>query len=98
MAAHFGFREREFLVTEGETKAVGHSTGLSIKLNRFTDDYTAMGVASDYISNITIFEDGREVKSGEISPNHPLTYGSATVYQSSLGYSKGFRIRGTLAM
>lgn len=92
MAAHFGFRETEFLVTEGETKAVGHNTGLSIKLNQFTDDYTAMGVASDYVSNLTLYEDGREVKSGEISPNHPITYGSATIYQSSLGYSKGFRI------
>lgn len=92
MAAHFGFREPEFLVTEGDTMAVGHNTGLSIKLNQFSDDYTAMGVASDYVSNITIYEDGREVKTGDISPNHPMSYGSATVYQSSLGSSKGFRI------
>jgi cytochrome c biogenesis protein len=92
MAAHFGFREQEFLVTQGETKAVGHNTGLSIKLDQFTDDYTAMGVASDYVSHLTLYEDGREVKSGQISPNHPMTYGSATIYQSSLGFSKSFRI------
>ncbi|MGC4190663.1 MAG: cytochrome c biogenesis protein ResB [Thermomicrobiales bacterium] len=92
MAAHFGFRETEFIVVEDETRPVGHNTGLSIRLDHFSDDYTASGVAASYRSDITMFEDGKEVKSGDIRVGHPMTYGSATVYQSSLGFAKSFRI------
>ncbi|MGC4105767.1 MAG: cytochrome c biogenesis protein ResB [Thermomicrobiales bacterium] len=92
MAAHYGFREQEFIVVEGETRAVGHGTGLSIRLDRFSDDYTASGVAASYQSAITMFQDGKDVKSGDITVGHPMTYGSATVYQSSLGSAKSFRI------
>ena len=92
MAAHYGFREQEFIVVEGDTRPVGHNTGLSIRLDQFTDNYTAMGVAASYKSDITILQDGREVKSGDIRVGHPMSYGSATVYQSSLGFAKSFRI------
>ncbi|MGB3329711.1 MAG: cytochrome c biogenesis protein ResB [Thermomicrobiales bacterium] len=92
MAAHYGFREQEFIVVEGETRPVGHNTGLSIRLDQFSDDYTASGVAASYKSDITVLQDGKDVKSGDIRVGHPLTYGSATVYQSSLGFAKGFRI------
>jgi len=92
MAAHYGFREQEFIVVEGETRAVGHGTGLSIRLDQFSDDYTASGVAASYRSAITVLQDGKDVKSGDITVGHPLTYGGATVYQSSLGFAKAFRI------
>ena len=92
MASHYGFREQEFIVVEGETRPVGHGTGLSIRLDRFADDYTASGVAASYRSDLTIFRDGDEVKSGDITVGHPMTYGSATIYQSSMGTAKAFRI------
>ena len=92
MAAHYGFRETEFIVVEGETRNVGHGTDLSIRLDKYTDDYTAMGVALQYQSSLTILDGGKEAKSGDISVNHPMNYGSATVYQSSYGYAKQFTI------
>jgi cytochrome c biogenesis protein len=81
----YGFRDQEFIIPEGSRRNVGHSTGLSVELNRFRDTWTEVGVPSQYTSEITIYEDGKEVKSGEVTVNHPMSYGNATFYQSSFG-------------
>ncbi|MEJ7837443.1 MAG: cytochrome c biogenesis protein ResB, partial [Thermomicrobiales bacterium] len=87
VASYFGFRDPEFIVTEGQTRDVGHNTGLSVELRSFTDTYNPGGIAADYKSEITVYEDGNPVKTGIVSPNDPLSYGTATIYQSSLIYS-----------
>ncbi|HWV34747.1 MAG TPA: cytochrome c biogenesis protein ResB [Thermomicrobiales bacterium] len=87
VGAQYGFRNQEFTVTEGQTREVGHHTGLSIRLDRFQDLYVPMGVASQYESTIAILKNGKEVKSGAVSVNHPMTYQSATIYQSAFGNS-----------
>jgi cytochrome c biogenesis protein len=84
VAARYGFRDQEFVISEGQTENVGHGTGLSLKLNEFTDSYTQVGIADQFESDVVIYEDGKEVKSGTINVNHPMSYGTATFYQSSI--------------
>ncbi|HEU0164290.1 MAG TPA: cytochrome c biogenesis protein ResB, partial [Thermomicrobiales bacterium] len=89
------FQDKQFTVIEGDTQDVGHGTNLSIRLDKFTDTYSEMGVASQYTSDITILDDGKDVKSGQVTPNHPVSYNNATIYQASLAYAKQFKITDT---
>lgn len=86
VGAQFGFREQEFVVPLGETRDVGHGTGLSVELQGFSESYTPGGFGESYEADIVILENGEPVKTDRISPNHPTSYNSATFYQSSLGY------------
>lgn len=85
VASVYGFRDNEFVVPEGSRRNVGHGTGLAVELNRFRDDWSAVGVPIDYRSDITIYEDGQPVKTGSVRVNDPLSYKNATFYQSSFG-------------
>lgn len=85
VASVYGFRDNELVVPEGSIRNVGHGTGLAVELNRFRDNWSAVGVPIDYTSEITIYEDGQPVKSGAVEVNGPLSYGNATFYQSSFG-------------
>lgn len=87
VASMFGFRDTDFAVAEGETQAVGHGTDLSVELLRFTDSYDQLGNASQYRSEVIVYDDGAPVKSGEITVNHPMGVGAATFYQGSFGIS-----------
>jgi cytochrome c biogenesis protein len=93
VASRYGFRDQEFIVAEGQTKSVGHNTGLSVELRNFTDTYNPGGVASDYESDIVVYKDGKVVDSGIVSPNDPMSIGTATIYQSSLIYSTEISVR-----
>lgn len=93
VASYFGFRDREFIVAEGTTRDVGHGTGLSVQLNRFQDSYTSIGIADEFRSNVTIFEDGDPVKTGDITVNSPLSHGTATFYQTDFGTSAEMDVR-----
>lgn len=93
VASYFGFRDREFIVAEGTTRDVGHGTGLSVKLNRFEDSYTSIGIADNFRSNVTIFEDGEPVETDDITVNSPLSHGTATFYQTDFGTSAEMEVR-----
>lgn len=93
VASSFGFRENEFVVSEGNRRNVGHGTGLSVELKRMEDVYSQQGIAIDYVSHVVIWEDGQPVKEGEVRVNSPLSHGPATVYQSSFGFSAAFTVR-----
>lgn len=77
---------------EGSRRNVGHGTGLAVELNRFRDDWSAVGVPIDYRSDVTIYEDGQPAKTGSVRVNHPLSYGPATFYQSSFGNAAQMKI------
>ncbi|HYJ13267.1 MAG TPA: cytochrome c biogenesis protein ResB [Thermomicrobiales bacterium] len=94
VAAQYGFREQEFIIPVGETRAVGHGTDLSVELVNFRDSYTPGAVAESYEADIIIYDGDTPVRSATISPNHPTSYGSATIYQSSLGYGATMNVTG----
>jgi len=81
----YGFRENQFVVAETATRAVGHGTGLSLKLVDFQDSYNELGQASEYRSDLVLYKGDKEVKRQSITVNNPMTYGSTVFYQSSFG-------------
>lgn len=93
VASYFGFRNQEFIVAEGATREVGHGTGLSVRLNRFQDSYTSIGIPEQFRSNVTIFDDGEPVKTDDITVNSPLSHGTATFYQTDFGTSAEMEVR-----
>ncbi len=98
VASYFGFRDREFVVAEGATREVGHGTELSVRLNRFQDSYTSIGIPDQFRSNVTIFEDGEPVKTNDITVNSPLSHGTATFYQTDFGTSAEIEVRDRTGM
>ncbi len=92
VGAQYGFREREFILPVGDTRAVGHGTDLSIELVRFQDSYTPLGTAEEFESEIIIYDGGEQVRRETISPNDPVSYRTATVYQTSLGHGSNMRV------
>ncbi|MBA2248145.1 MAG: cytochrome c biogenesis protein ResB, partial [Chloroflexia bacterium] len=92
VAAYYGFREPEFVIPIGETRDVGNGTGLSVTLDSFEDGYTPGGLPTQFQSNVSILEDGKTVRTGEITVNHPISYRNATFYQSGFGYTAQMRV------
>ena len=92
VGAHWGFRDQNFIVPEGSVRNVGHGTDLSVGLTQFTDTYTEEGQPHRYQSDLVIYKDGEEVKSGSITVNHPMNYDNATFYQSSFGQAVQLKV------
>lgn len=92
VGAQYGFREQEFIIPVGETKAVGHGTGLSVELVQFRNSYTPLGTAEEFKSEIVIYDDGEPVRHETISPNDPVSYRRATFYQTSFGHGSVMRV------
>lgn len=92
VGAQYGFREMEFIVPEGSIRPVGHGTDVSVGLVDFRDTYYENGGASEYRSELVIYNDGKEVKRGAITVNHPLSYRNMTFYQSSFGQAVTMRV------
>ena len=92
VGARFGFRDTEFVISEGETRSIGHGTDYSLTLNRFFDEYNFDGSAKEYTSDLVLLNNGDPVKSESITVNDPLTYRSVSVYQSGFGQTVMLRI------
>ena len=61
VGARWGFRDTDVMVPEGSVREIGHDTGLSVRLNRFDEDYNEDGSAKTYRSNLTVLKDGQPV-------------------------------------
>jgi cytochrome c biogenesis protein len=85
LTATSGFRDESFAVPVGSTEAVGHGTGLAVKVTSFSDSYYLNGEPRDYASRLVLYDRGRPVRSQEVRVNHPLHYGGVDFYQSFFG-------------
>jgi cytochrome c biogenesis protein len=92
IGARYGFRENSFVIPEGSVREVGHGTGLSVGLVQFSDSWREEGTPQEYRSDLVVYKNGDEVKSGSITVNNPLSYDAVTFYQSSYGQAAAFRI------
>ncbi|SHE42239.1 cytochrome c biogenesis protein [Desulfofundulus australicus DSM 11792] len=64
------------------------STGVdrfTIRLDDFTTLYDASGAIDNWVSRVTIINNGREVQRGEVMVNRPLNYRGYHLYQYSYG-------------
>jgi cytochrome c biogenesis protein len=92
VGARYGFRENEFIIPEGSVREVGHGTGLSVKLDQFSDSWREDGTAASYRSDLILYKNGEEVKQESITVNNPMTYGTTTFYQTSYGQAAQIRV------
>ena len=79
-------------IYEGETLArVETRTGqiknldFLVKCNAFTADFYPNGMPKDYISDLSVIKEGKEVVRKNIRVNDPLSFQGITFYQSSYG-------------
>ena len=59
------------------------SLGFSVRCDAFHVDYYPNGMPKDYVSTLTILENGQEVLTKIVEVNEPLIYKGITFYQSS---------------
>lgn len=57
--------------------------GFEVRCDAFSVDFYDSGMPKDYISKLTIIEDGKEILSRNIEVNSPLQYKGITFYQAS---------------
>ena len=82
----FGYRDSNFTIAEGSTRAVGAEPGLSMQLVDFADAYdTTTGAPIDYVSKVIVYKDGQEIDRHDVRVNDPYRYGGTTFYQASFG-------------
>jgi cytochrome c biogenesis protein len=62
-----------------------HMMGFAIRCDKFALSYYPNGMVKEYRSDVTILENGKEVKKDYLIVNRPLTYKNLTFYQSSYG-------------
>ena len=82
----FGFRDSQFMLAEGSTSAIPNTPGATITLNSFKDTYnTTTGAPLDYVSDVTVTQDGQVVAQQLVRVNEPLRYKSISFFQAFFG-------------
>lgn len=85
VSATTGFKDKAFIAPVGVPVAVGHGTGLVVEAKSFNDSYYDNGAPKDYVSDLTLSQDGRQVARHETRVNSPLIYDGVWFHQSSFG-------------
>jgi cytochrome c biogenesis protein len=93
VGGYLGFKDTYFIVPEGLTRSITDNSGLSLQLKSFTDEYYPDGSPRDFRSEVAIIQNDREVKTGTVQVNHPLTYNGLRVYQSDFGPASRIQVR-----
>ncbi len=57
--------------------------GFQVRCDFFTIEYYSNGMPKEYLSKLTVLENGKEILTQDIEVNSPLTYKGITFYQSS---------------
>jgi cytochrome c biogenesis protein len=86
LGAIFGFRNSEFILAEGATSAVPTRPGATITLNSFQDTWDPnTGQPLDYVSDVTVSQDGQVVAQQLVRVNEPLRYDGISFFQAFYG-------------
>jgi len=82
----WGFRDSEFMLAEGATSAIPTVDGATITLNSFKDTYSpTTGAPLDYVSDVTVTQDGQVAVQQLVRVNEPLRYRSISFFQAFFG-------------
>jgi cytochrome c biogenesis protein ResB len=65
----------------------GSHAGFTVRLNRFEATYEPSGKALDYVSNVTVFDRGKQVATKDIRVNDFLSIDNVNVYQQDYGWA-----------
>ncbi|HWB72542.1 MAG TPA: cytochrome c biogenesis protein ResB [Egibacteraceae bacterium] len=67
--------------------------GFLVTLEDFDVSYHDNLVPRDFVSTVTVSEDGRPVRNGEIRVNHPLVHDGMKLYQARFGFAPRIVVR-----
>jgi cytochrome c biogenesis protein len=82
----WGFRDSQFMLAEGSTSAIPKVAGATLTLNSFKDTYSpTTGAPLDYVSDVTVTQDGQEVARQLVRVNEPLRYRGISFFQAFYG-------------
>jgi cytochrome c biogenesis protein ResB len=70
----------------------GHA-GYQVQLNSFKATYAATGAPSDFVSNVTVFDNGKPVETKDIRVNDFLGYKDVDFYQQDYGWAPHLVVR-----
>jgi cytochrome c biogenesis protein ResB len=96
--------EGTLILTEGQTLSVHDAfsapeakpmptSTMQIRLDEFHPVHEGPWGMPDYASDVTLIEEGGEVRSATVRVNEPLVYGNMSFYQQSHGFSPQFEFR-----
>jgi cytochrome c biogenesis protein len=71
------------------------SENMAIKVNDFQTLYDEQGAVDNWVTELAVFIDGKEVAVGTTRVNHPFKYKGVVFYQSAYGYSHIIEASGT---
>ncbi len=89
----WGFKDPEFVVSEGSTRPLGLGTNISVRLDHFADEYYLDGPPKDFRSDVALFENGQQVKQGTIQVNSPLRYKGIAFHQAFYGQTAVMEVK-----
>lgn len=92
VGAAWGFREEELIIPEGSLRDLGHDTGLSVRLDDFSEVYREDGSPLIYRSDVTLVKNSEPIYSGSMTVNNPLTFGDIVFYQSGFGQAVALKV------
>lgn len=82
------FSFKDIVLEQGQTK-----TEWDIRINSAREKFDARGQRENWYTDVSILQNGQEVKREALSVNHPLTYQGITFYQTS--FSNGVSLLAT---
>ncbi len=85
VSATMGFKESSFVAPIGTPMEVGHGTGLTVVAHSFNDSYYDNGAPKDYVSDVSLMKDGKEVARQEVRVNNPLRFDGVWFHQAFFG-------------
>ncbi|VAV82712.1 hypothetical protein MNBD_DELTA01-1144 [hydrothermal vent metagenome] len=79
-----GFRSPENILIEGKKTPVPHSQGLVVRLDKLNTEFGPRG-PEKVRTTITLFEDGKELRTADISVNSPVIENGIAFYHEGQG-------------
>ena len=93
MGQIWGWKDDQFIVAEGTTQTVPMAKNISVRLEQFQEEWYVDGPPKDFMSELTIFDNGKEVKHGTTRVNSPIAYKGITFNQAFYGNAAVVEIR-----
>ncbi|MBW1798469.1 MAG: cytochrome c biogenesis protein ResB [Deltaproteobacteria bacterium] len=100
VGSFFGFEAYVNIVEGGKIDTVTLRKGMTplelgfeVRCDKFTVDFYENGAPKEYRSDLTFFENGKEVEKRSALVNHPIQFRGVTFYQASYGKLPGKKVR-----
>jgi cytochrome c biogenesis protein ResB len=71
----------------------GRHAGYEVQLNRFSAPLQANGMPEDFVSNVTVYDNGRSVLTKDVRVNDFLGYDNVAFYQQDYGWAPHIVVR-----